>query len=53
MILPGTCAASEKGGSVLPGPDALAGSSFATNVKDARGFEIGLAGPSAREETRS
>ena len=47
MILPGTYAASEKGSSVLPEPDVIAGGSFSGNVKDARGFEIGLASPSA------
>jgi hypothetical protein len=47
VILPGTYAASGKGGSILPGPDAIAGGSFSTDVKDARSFEIGPVSPSA------
>jgi hypothetical protein len=45
IILPGIHAARDEGGSVLPGPDEFAGGGFLANMKNARGFEIGLAGP--------
>jgi hypothetical protein len=45
IILPGIHAVRGEGGSVLPGPDELTGGSFSVNVKEARGFEIDLAGP--------
>ncbi len=36
-----------KWGGVLPEPNGVAGGGLSANVKDARGFEIGLVGPSA------
>jgi hypothetical protein len=44
IIRPGIHAARDEGGRVLPGPDEFAGGGFPANVKNARGFEIGVVG---------